>query len=382
LGFLAKGPVALVLPMATVMFYLMWTRQLRRLFTLQVVAAGFCFAAVAIPWFALVGSETHGEYLRGFFLTHNRDRFLAAMEGHRGPFFYHLFSLLLGFLPWSTFLGPAAWYAFKESRAHAGSESEDTLDRRPEPAHQFLACWIAVYLVFFSISQTKLPNYILPLYPAVAIVVGRFLERWRTRAITPPSWVLACSLSGWTMLGAGTIFGILVASGAVEIGPPIRHHFAGLESCAWFGLVPLAASVVAGLCVWHRRLAAALVNLGLAAVLFAALLMAQGAPALDNHKAPRALVAAADAHRTDCDLQIGCYDWFEPSLVFYCQREVLYLNDEQKTLDFLQCPLPVYLFLPGTAWTNLAAKTNVPCRLLSRHWDFLKQCEVVVVTNR
>jgi 4-amino-4-deoxy-L-arabinose transferase-like glycosyltransferase len=384
LGFLAKGPVALVLPGAVVGLYLIWTRQVRRALSPRLLAGTLLFAAVALPWFALVGAETHGEYLRGFFLTHNRDRFLAAMEGHHGPLFYHAVSLVLGFLPWSVFLGPAAYYAIQESRAVAGSGIVGTENdaRSPGKAYKFLACWIGVYFVFFSISQTKLPNYILPLYPAVAIVVGQFLERWRRGVIAPASWLTVGGLALWALLGLVTTAGLLIASGAVEVGLPPGHRFAGLERCAWVGLLPVAGAGAAWLCLRRHARQGALVCLGMTAVAFTASLMAWGAPALDDHKAARALVAAAGARRSDIEVHVGCYQWYQPSLVFYCQRQVLQLTEPEQVLNFLRDPLPAYLFVPAPTWDILASRMDVPCRFLARHWDFYRHCEVLVVTNR
>jgi len=375
LGFLAKGPVALVLPAAVLGLYLLWTRQIRRMVSPRILAGTLLFIGVAVPWFALVGAETHGEYLRGFFLTHNRDRFLAPMEGHQGSVLYHVVSLLLGFLPWSVFLGPAGWYAIREARdQHEGPSFSR--------AYRFLACWIGVYFVFFSVSQTKLPNYILPLYPAVAILVGRFLERWRRGAITPPvAWAVA-GFASWGLVGAVTVAGLLIAGGAVEVGLPPGHRFTGLERCAWIGLLPLAGASAAWLCLKRHARQGALISLGLAAVLFAASLMAWGAPALDGQKAPRALVAAAGAQRSDTEVHVGCYQWYQPSLVFYCQREVVQLTDPEEMLNFLREPLPVYLFLPARTWDAMAGQVDVPYRLVARHWDFYRHCDVLVVTNR
>jgi 4-amino-4-deoxy-L-arabinose transferase-like glycosyltransferase len=375
LGFLAKGPVALVLPAAVIGLYLLWTRQVRRALSPRLLTGTFLFAGVALPWFALVGAETHGEYLRGFFLIHNFGRAVAPMEGHHGPPFYHVVSLLLGFVPWSVFFGPAAWYAAEEAQKKDGCPLFGK-------AHKFLACWMGVYFVSFSVIQTKLPNYILPLYPAVAIVVGRFLERWRRGAVAPAPWVTRGGLALWAVVGVTVAAGLLIASGIVEVGLPPDHRFAGLERCAWIGLVPLAGAGAAWLCLRGQARQGALVCLGMTAVLFAASLVALGGLALDDHKAPRALVAAAGAQRSDAEVHVACYEWYQPSLVFYCQREVVQLTDAEQALNKLREPLPVYLFLPARTWDHLAGQVDVPCRLLARHWDLYRHCEVLVVTNR
>jgi 4-amino-4-deoxy-L-arabinose transferase-like glycosyltransferase len=376
LGFLAKGPVGLVLPLAVVGLYLLWCRQLRRLRSDRVLVAAVLFGLVALPWFGLVGAETKGDYLRGFFLTHNRDRFLAAMEGHRGPFYYHALSLIIGFLPWSVFLGPAIWYAVRESTAES-RESRASNSSGP----RFLACWIAVYFAFFSISQTKLPNYILPIYPPIALLVGHFLNRWREGAVQLDGWAWRCSLTCWMLAGIGVTAGLLIAGGAVEM-PLLRgRRLPGLEDGAVVGILLLLGALAAWLCLRWQARTGALVSLCVTAVPFVGLMAAWGAPALDLFKAPRALVEASGARQIYEEVQVGCFEWYQPSLVFYCERKVERLEKERQALEFLECPLPVYLFLPATVWDRLAHHTEGTCHVVARHWDLYRNCDVVVVTN-
>src|SRR5262245_57207404 len=90
LGMLAKGPVGIVLPAAVVGVYLLRQRQLRRYFHPWLGLGALVFIFVAVPWYAWVGADTRGEFLRGFFLKHNVGRFLEPMENHGGPIVYYL----------------------------------------------------------------------------------------------------------------------------------------------------------------------------------------------------------------------------------------------------------------------------------------------------
>jgi 4-amino-4-deoxy-L-arabinose transferase-like glycosyltransferase len=439
LGFLAKGPVALVLPAAVVLLFLLWTRQLRRLLSARLLQGFFLFALVAVPWFALVGSETKGAYLRGFFLKHNRDRFLNPMEGHSGPFVYHVGSLLLGFLPWSVFLGPALWCAWKEWRRGRAANREvpsteypvpsiqngvqatndfapgtccsllgtpTAANREPSPedkprngagyargtaysvlgtplpALQFLICWIAVYFVFFSLSRTKLPNYILPLYPAVALLTAWFLQNWRRGELVVPRWLISLSLGCWALVGVGTSVGLLTASGVIELSLLKGRSLPGLEVGVFLGLLPVLGAGAAWLC-WKREATVGMLGaLAVSAVLFVFSLMTWGAAALDVHKAPRTLVAQAEAKQLHREVRIGCYGWYQPSLVFYCEREVQQLLSEQQALEFLRSPLEVYLFVPMEIWEGLEGRVSGPSRLLARQRCLYRNCEVVVIRNR
>lgn len=476
LGVLAKGPVGLILPLAAIGIFLLWTRQLRRLWRPSLFNALLLFLLVAGPWFALVGSETKGDFLRGFLMTHNVDRFNAPMEHHGGPFYYHVFSLVLGFLPWAAFLGPVIWDAmrqFRSGEAQTTSFPSSAWERtsrssasRPIPAEKqslatrfrssgffrllkiwlawalffvlffqvlmpsltllvghylsekpagillniihltaaftpllayvrwgpspgtdhseekFLIVWVYVYFVFFTMSRTKLPNYILPAVTPMALLTARFLDRWRRGVFQPGLWVMNLVLPFWTAAGVFLGLALLIAAGKVGLPFLRAHQFPGLEDGAWLGLLLIGGAGASWLCAWRQARAASLVCLAISGVAFVGGLASWGGVALDEHKATRPLVELAGACQSRREVHIGCYQWYEPSLVFYCRREVRRLNAEAEVAEHLQCPLPALLFVPATVWDNLEAKIDAPKRILARRWDFYRRCEVLVVGNR
>lgn len=371
LAMLTKGPVGLVLPVAVLGLFLLWSWQWRRLLDWRILWGLLAFLVVAAPWYVLVGLETHGDFLEGFFLKHNVQRFLAPMENHRGPFFYFAAALLLGFLPWSAFFGPAVWNAMREFRDG---------ERRSE--YQFLICWMAAYVAFFSFSSTKLPNYILPIYPAVALIVGRCLERWRQRTFEVPTLLLNLSWLGLILLGVGTAAGLLLAGGVITLPVQKGRFMPGLEIGAVLGAVPIMGAAAGWWWARQGRRDAALGGVVATAVVFIAALAGWGATFLDAFKAPRPLVATAGAQQTDHEVRVGCFDYYQPSLVFYCRREVNRLTSEKQALDFLRNPLPVYLFVSEAVWAQLEPRVTGSYRLLGRHPDMYRRCDVVVVTNR
>src|SRR5262249_53153073 len=142
------------------------------------------FAVTALPWYVWVGIETKGEFLAGFLWRHNVERGMSAMENHHGFPGYYLVVLLVGTMPWSIFLPAAWWYgtwscirapwARVERWWTAAVEMPDAEDADTTPAaYRLLLCWVFVYLVFFSIAATKLPNYALPTVVPCAILIGR-----------------------------------------------------------------------------------------------------------------------------------------------------------------------------------------------------------------
>src|SRR5439155_21233574 len=198
-------------------------RELRRAFDRRALIGLAGFLLVAAPWYVMVGVETRGAFLRSFWRTENVGRFAAAMEGHGGPVYYYLITLLIGLAPWCVWLGPALWSAVRHvsqrgerSEASAFPQGKALASLRSPHgetgAVTFLLSWAAVWLGFFSLAQTKLPNYILPVYPPVALLIAKYLDDWRrgTMAIGPAVWRI--SLGGLVFIGLVTVVGLLIAA--------------------------------------------------------------------------------------------------------------------------------------------------------------------------
>ena len=162
LGTLAKGPVAIALPGAAIFIWLTWEKKLKEIFSLKILVAGIIMCAVALPWYLLVHKETNGEWTRGFFLQHNFGRFSEPMEGHGGPFIIVPIIILLGLLPASIFIGES----FRKFRT-----------RFKDPFLKLALSVVGIFVVFYSISSTKLPNYAMPCYAFVAILLGSFINK-------------------------------------------------------------------------------------------------------------------------------------------------------------------------------------------------------------
>jgi 4-amino-4-deoxy-L-arabinose transferase-like glycosyltransferase len=396
LAVLAKGPVGCVMPAAVMAAFLVWTRQLRVLWTPRLLLGVLAFAVVALPWYALVGAETKGQFLRGFLLEHNIGRFQDPMEDHGGGPFYYLIVLTVGFAPWSVFLGLAAWYGLRhecgvrseECRVEGDSSlltpHSSLLTPHSSQSYRFLWCWIGGYLLFFTAAATKLPNYILPLSAPLAVLTARWLDRWRCGEIRPARWAVATSLGCLALVGIVAGLGLAVAGGAGAPWLPPVSPFSDLAVWGLVGLSPVLGTAAAVWCLRRQRYGALIVSISLSAVLLVGPLAAWGLVALDRYKAARPLVQEAGALRRTEDIGVGCYELGHlPSLTFYCQRTVRYPVGEEEALGFLRRPTPVYLFLPEVAWERLQSKIDSPARVVSRHPDLYRRAEAVVaVTNR
>lgn len=401
LAALTKGPVGVVLPGLVFLLYFSWNREPGRLLDRRLGWALLTLLLVAGPWYGLVSAETRGAWAKAFFLNENINRALTPMEDHRGPVFYHAAALLVLFAPWSAFIGATVWYGVKAARAPRphppGSPSlpekgeGETGDLRtsgsPPPevrsgvrAHRFLLCWVAAYLTVFSLVSTKLPNYVLPLYPALAVLTARFLVRWRDGDLAVPRWLMPAGVGAVALVGVAVGAGLLVAGGAVAVAGV--RTFPGLDRWAVVGLVPLAGAAALA---WRLRAgnrAGFVRAAAVAAVAFVAALAATAPAEMDRYKAPRALVADTRLDDPTRDLRAGSYDWFQPSVVFYARREVAKLPGPDAAAEFLAVPTPGYLFVPEPTWRQwIAPKVTTPHRVAARCFDFYRNCDVLVVTN-
>src|SRR5438552_5247702 len=164
LGVITKGPVAIAVPMLVAIPYAIWRRRFRLLAS---IAGLVVFVLIIAPWVWAI-SRKIPDFLHYVLVTETAQRLTTGALKRTGPPWYFLPYLLGGALPW-VFL---TW---------------SRLSRRLEPAESrlyvFLLLWIAIPFVFFSLSQSKRPQYILPLMPAIALLAAKRWEKPRAAAI-------------------------------------------------------------------------------------------------------------------------------------------------------------------------------------------------------
>ena len=137
---------------------------LRTCWHMRPVTAIMTAAAVALPWYVLVSLRTEGEWTREFLFTHNLSRATGVMEGHSGPpILFYVVAIMVGFFPWSILTIPAGMQIYSDYA---------TATERQKRGVVLALCWIGVYIGVFSIARTKLPSYVTPCYPALAMPVS------------------------------------------------------------------------------------------------------------------------------------------------------------------------------------------------------------------
>ena len=159
LATLAKGPLGLVLPGMVIGTFLIFEKKLNFIRQMQLGWGSLIFLAVAAPWYILISLKNPG-YAHYFFVYQNLGSFGSSDPRHPEPFYYYIPVFLGGFFPWSCFFPQAFIYAMR---------------RRfeiPRGRTIFLILWVAVIFIFFSIAGSKLPTYILPVFPAAALLTA------------------------------------------------------------------------------------------------------------------------------------------------------------------------------------------------------------------
>ncbi|MBI3811318.1 MAG: glycosyltransferase family 39 protein, partial [Nitrospirae bacterium] len=177
LAVLTKGPVGLVLPGSIIALFIMtvgpWPERIRQLRLGQGI---LIFSAAAIPWYGIMFRLHGAVFWDSFFLRHNIERFTSVIGGHGGAPFYYLGVLAVGFFPWTAFLPASILSVFSGSTI---TGRWNGLRKMPseKPFEWFLLLWVAVIFGFFTLAGTKLPNYIAPAFPAMAILVAGWWDR-------------------------------------------------------------------------------------------------------------------------------------------------------------------------------------------------------------
>jgi 4-amino-4-deoxy-L-arabinose transferase-like glycosyltransferase len=365
-GILAKGPVGLILPFAgcSLCCWILrgaqsdsgWLTGLGQAIRgMRPLTCCGVALAVAFPWYALVSISTHGEWLREFLLVHNAGRFAAPMEGHSGSLLYYPFIMAIGLFPWSLVLLAVplhSWFVWRSAPAH---------DERRR-ALAFAGSWAITWIGAFSLAGTKLPGYIWPAYPALALATAIYLADWvdqRTgweqrlfRYLTAD----AVLLIGWGSLacvGAGFLIGL----------PLVARQFApGTEWLGLIGLLLIIAAVLAVVLQHRQRRRDSLVVLTATAVLFLGFLGGVVAVQLARHQGTGTLLA-------NLPPQARQGSWASlhparPSLVFYTGGQVADLPDIEAGIAHLEMSSHARLVVQTSVLEELLPLLPTDCQIL------------------
>jgi 4-amino-4-deoxy-L-arabinose transferase-like glycosyltransferase len=202
LAVLGKGPVAVVLMAGTgLCFWLLDERGIipRRW---RLLPGLLLATAVSIPWFWLVFRQNGYAFLSTFFINHNLARYITDVHHHSEPVYYFFLVLIALFFPWS------GWLLMLASKSPLNALRRW---RQWDSRLVFLVCWFLFPIIFFSLSESKLPGYILPSFPPLALILGIHLSRWIEQSVEPP----------W--MRAGVVLQLLLSIGMAIVAPVYFH---------------------------------------------------------------------------------------------------------------------------------------------------------------
>ena len=398
LAVLAKGPIGFLLPCSIIGLNLLirqqldhtlelrasgavepagrvrwWLRTLGQVFYPARIGAGMLamkvplgaliICAVALPWYVAVGRATDGAWLAGFLGDHNVGRFLEPKENHSGPFFYYLVVICMGCFPWSVFLPAAVW--------HLGSRLKSAAAW--SPGLIFVACWAGFWIAFFSGASTKLPNYILPAYPAVALLIGCFLYDWQTAA--QPMLVAAVRYALATVVLVGLV-------GLVAIPIVISMFLPQEQWLVIIGVIPLVGGLLALRAVRRDARARMVRTFGVMAVVLATTIVGI-APAYvskyqDGPYFGRLAAQAADDHVPE----LATYDYFAPTLVFYAGTPVSKLNKAREIPKFFGKNPEGLLLTRADRLDDLKPELPSDIVVLAQQRRFLRRHDLVLLGRK
>lgn len=308
-GILLKGPLILMVAGLAALMLAIVDRSARWLWSLRPLPGILWLIVLVIPWFVAIVARSGDSFFAQSLGRDMLDKVISAQEAHGAPPGFYFLLFWVTFWPGSVLAGlaaPAVWRA------------------RREPGARFLLAWLVPSWIVFEIVMTKLPHYVLPLYPAIAILIAGVLER---EALSQHRWLLKGTV-GWMLFPAAIAIGGV--TGMIAVG-------GDLGLLAW----PFAAgAVIAGLVAWwlyevdgaersllRGLLSSVLVSIAVYGVMFPSM------PSLFPSKLAAEQVAATDCRKP----QVASAGYLEPSLVFLLGTETR-LTDGAGAAEFLRRP--------------------------------------------
>jgi 4-amino-4-deoxy-L-arabinose transferase-like glycosyltransferase len=332
LAMLAKGPVAPFLAVVIIGVFAAVQHDLKIALRTLWFPGILLFCFVSLPWYVVV-QHRNTQFFRFFILEHNLARFGTNVFHHPEPFWYYAPVTLLAWVPWTVFVVAALVWAIRRFREQVA-----------DGLNSFLVIWIAVIVIFFSISQSKLPGYVLPAIPPGILLIANYMREKFGQRPHPAMIVLYAALSG------SLIFAALLVRYA------LLQHRVQWDS---FVIGPLVLAIAAGTLVAFLFMRSGFSGLRVATivpVVALAIALRFGAPALDETLSARS-VSEALARLAPQQL---------PVAVVLVPRETefglqFYRNQKIPRYELGQAPAGEHLVVAVQGFRNAFAK-NVPGR--------------------
>jgi 4-amino-4-deoxy-L-arabinose transferase-like glycosyltransferase len=293
LGILIKGPVLPLVSALAIAALAIADRSIAWVKATRPLPGALLAAAIVAPWAIAITRATDGAFLADAVGNDLIPKLIGGQESHGAPPGYHLLLLMLGFFPASLMVAPALREAWRQRRL---------------PAERFCLAWLVPAWLVFELVPTKLPHYVLPLYPALALITARCVIGGAAAArATPAPWVRALMVL-W--------FVVALALVGTAVALPVVVD----RRIDWVALAPvLAGGIAAGAALvygWRgHAVRASVIAVAGAGVLLASV-FGTVLPRVDGLWLSRAAAEMVLAHRPSGHAPVIAAGYAEPSLVF------------------------------------------------------------------
>jgi 4-amino-4-deoxy-L-arabinose transferase-like glycosyltransferase len=346
---LTKGPIGLLLPGLIIFLYLLKTKQWHLILNRNIIVGAAVFLVIALPWYIIMALR-HDDYLQAFLMKGNIARFFSRKSGHREPFYFYIQMLAAGFFPWSVFIPSSLYLHFRNFRQGKDNDSF------------FLLLAVVAPLVFFSLSRSKLPTYILPVFPALAILTGRF---WAAglKPEADVSWarhLINCSLVFFLFILAVSVFAIFYIYNRYPLYAV--KTMAGCAALLLFAVLFFVLNRRGNMLSSFFSLVAMMVIIFTAAKIFVL-------PEVSHYKSAREL-ALRMKHLVPAGEPAVFYRDLRESIVFYSGRRAVMLEKLDELSSFLSSPQPVFCFISIKTLDKIRQELHIPFYIVDREGFF------------
>lgn len=344
------------------------------------ITAMIMVASVAGPWFVAMQRQTDGAFLSEFLGVHHLNRFSQPMDNHSGPFFYYIIACIVGLYPWTAFALPTAiaWFdknAWRDSRR----------------SHILLSAWVVVYLGVFSIASTKLPNYVIPAYPALALIIGHYFASW---SCSKDAWERRWQWIGW---GGLVLIGLCLAMGPSFLTTPLgsnqttvldrfRIDSSMQSTIRWVSLlgIPLIAGGLVGYILLATRRHSWLTSCFAASSLGMMLIFWQIiVPLADRHQTPQDLATALNEQHQGVGRagSISVLNYFRPSMVYYAGQRIQFFNSIEEIVEQSKLDPPSVIVVQEQRVQELRELTSDRYQISDEFPEFPRRGKIVVLSR-
>jgi 4-amino-4-deoxy-L-arabinose transferase-like glycosyltransferase len=339
LGVLTKGPVG-VLPVAIWATYAAFRRNWSLFARTRPLTGATIALAIALPWYVVMVVQ-HGRAFTDFALGHEIVERMLSEESFGAPargFFYYLKIWPGDAAPWSVlFVASIGWIAWRWS----------SVDRTVRQPAIFAAAWFICVFVLFSLSRSKVPHYVLPAYPAAALLIGVFVDRLADARDDALWWSVPMAMIALASIAAAAATGLLL-----DVLAP------GDTAVKWLVPATLAAgAAVITVAIVKRALFRAVYALTCMLAAVFALIAVFVLPRVIEPFKPMPLLAHEATTSSKADTPIGLLGRYGiSSVIYYSRRHVVALDGDDETVVFLSAHPGAVCIMPMTDFERLAPR--------------------------